>query len=168
MSYIDTSVVVASLDPLDPRRELALGVLEKLRDKRVSELVLAELASIVSRRRNVLHKTLRRIGVRDELAVPVVLLYVLKRFGLQYRRIDGRGNIYPLGDFYLPLAIVIELSSKVRLKTLDLLHLAYIAALKEQGEEIHELVTVDDDFKREEEAIKRELKIQIKTIGNPL
>ncbi|WP_148681987.1 PIN domain-containing protein [Thermofilum adornatum] len=133
MSYIDTSVVVASLDPLDPRRELALGVLEKLRDKRVSELVLAELASIVSRRRTVLHKTLRRIGVRDELAVPVVLLYVLKRFGLQYRRIDGRGNICPLGDFYLPLALAIELSSKVRLKILDLLHLAYIAALKEQG-----------------------------------
>ena len=67
------------------------------------------------------------------MAAPVVLLYVLKRFGLWYRRIDGRGNIYPLGDFYLPLAIAIELSSKVRLKTLGLLHLAYIAALKEQG-----------------------------------
>jgi len=73
-----------------------------------------------------------------------------------------------LGDFYLPLAIAIELSSKVKLNTLDLHHLAYIAALKEQGEEIQELVTVDDDFKREEEAIKRGLKIQIKTIGNPL
>jgi hypothetical protein len=67
----------------------------------VSELVLAELASIVSRRRNVLHKTLRRIGARDELAVPVVLLYVLKRFGLEYRRIDVRGNFYPLGRFLL-------------------------------------------------------------------
>jgi len=99
MSYIDTSVVVASLDPLDPRRELALGVLEKLRDKRVSELVLAELASIVSRRGNVLHKTLRRIGVRDELAVPVVLLYVLKRFGLQCRRRDGRETFIPWAIF---------------------------------------------------------------------
>jgi predicted nucleic acid-binding protein len=145
-----------------------LELLEKLGEKRVSEIVLAELVSIVSRRRNVLHKTLRRIGVREELLVPVVLLYVLKRFGLEYRIIDGRKNIYPLGDFYLPLALAIELSSKVRPKTLDLLHLAYIAALEEQGEEIHELVTVDDDFKGEEEAIKRELKIQIKTIGNPL
>ena len=78
-----------------------LELLEKLRDKRVSELVLAELASIVSRRRNVLHKTLRRIRARDELAVPVVLLYVLKRFGLEYRIIDGRGHIYPLGRFLL-------------------------------------------------------------------
>jgi hypothetical protein len=43
MSYIDTSVVVASLDP---RRELVLGVLEKLGDKRVSELVLAELSGL--------------------------------------------------------------------------------------------------------------------------
>ena len=92
----------------------------------------------------------------------------MKRFGLEYRRIDGRGHIYPLGDFYLPLAIVIELSSKVRLKTLDLLHLAYIAALEEQGEEMHELVTVDDGFKREDEAINHGLKIQIKTIGNQL
>jgi len=71
MSYIDTSVIVASLDPLDPRRELALGVLEKLRDKRVSELVLAELASIVSRRGNVLHKTLRRIGLETSWQCPL-------------------------------------------------------------------------------------------------
>jgi len=62
---------VASLDPLDPRRELALRVLERLKDKRVSELVLAELASIDSRRGNVLHKTLRRIGLETSWQCPL-------------------------------------------------------------------------------------------------
>jgi predicted nucleic acid-binding protein len=62
MSYVDTSIIVAALDYLDPRRELALEILEKKEDKKISELVLVELASILSRRRNVLYEAFRRIG----------------------------------------------------------------------------------------------------------
>jgi predicted nucleic acid-binding protein len=51
MSYVDTSIIVAALDYLDPRRELALEILEKKEDKKISELVLVELVSILSRRR---------------------------------------------------------------------------------------------------------------------
>jgi predicted nucleic acid-binding protein len=45
MSYVDTSIIVAALDKLDPRQRLAREVLEMEGDKRISELVLAELAS---------------------------------------------------------------------------------------------------------------------------
>jgi predicted nucleic acid-binding protein len=48
------------------------------------------------------------------------------------------------------------------LKTLDLLHLAYLKTLKEQGEEIDEIITADYDFEREKEAVMRELNINVK------
>ena len=54
MSYVDTSIIVAALDKLDSRQRLALRVLEKGENKRVSELVLAELASILARRKSML------------------------------------------------------------------------------------------------------------------
>jgi hypothetical protein len=55
------------------------------------------------------------------------------RLGLKYRRVDGRKKALLLGDLYTPFATALELSSKLRLKALDLLHLAYVKALIEQG-----------------------------------
>jgi predicted nucleic acid-binding protein len=168
MSYVDTSIIVAALDYLDPRQKSALEVLEKKGDKKISELVLVELASILSRKRNILYEAFRKIGVKEELMIPAAILYIVKRFRLEYKRVYDHGRVLPLGDFYLPLATAIELSSKFKLKTLDLLHLAYIKTLIDQEEEIFELITVDEDFKKEEESIKRELKIDIKTLDNLL
>jgi predicted nucleic acid-binding protein len=168
MSYVDTSIIVAALDYLDPRQKSALEVLEKKGDKKISELVLVELASILSRKRNILYEAFRKIGVKEELTIPAAILYIVKRFRLEYKRVYDHGRVLPLGDFYLPLATAIELSSKFKLKTLDLLHLAYIKTLIDQEEEIYELITVDEDFKKEEESIKRELKIDIKTLDNLL
>jgi predicted nucleic acid-binding protein len=38
MSHVDTSVIIAALDGLDPRRTSALEALEEGEDKKVSEL----------------------------------------------------------------------------------------------------------------------------------
>jgi|GEM_PF-5862718 predicted nucleic acid-binding protein len=40
MSYVDTSIIVAALDYLDPRRELALEILEKKEE--VYELITVD------------------------------------------------------------------------------------------------------------------------------
>jgi len=165
MSYVDTSLIVAALDPLDPRQKSALKALEGEGDKKISEFVIVELASVLSRR-DALYKVFREIGVREELTIPAVILYIMKRFGLKYKRVDGRGRALPLGDFYLPLAAAVKLSSKFKLKTLDLIHLAYIKTLMDQGEEIFELITVDDDFEREKGNIKRELRIDVRTLSS--
>lgn len=75
---------------------------------------------------------------------------------MKYKGVDDHGRVLPLGDFYSSFARAIELSSKFKLKALDLLHLAYIKVLIDQGEEVYELITVDEDFEREKENIKRE------------
>jgi hypothetical protein len=68
---------------------------------------------------------------------------------------------------YSPLVTAVDISFKFKIKTLDLLHLAYIKTLIEQGEEINELITIDDDFEKEREAIKQELNVKVKTLSTP-
>jgi len=168
MSYVDTSVIIAALDRLDPRRASALEALEKEEDKKVSELVLTELASVLSRRKEMLQELATRVGARGEIIVPATLLYILRRFRLKYRRIDGSKKVLLLGDLYSPFVAAIELSSKLKVKTLDLLHLAYIKTLIEGGEEIRKLITIDEDFEREKKAIKEALNVEVVALrGSP-
>lgn len=54
MIHVDTSVIVAALDPADPRREEARKALELYDNKVVSELVIAELASVLAKQYKVL------------------------------------------------------------------------------------------------------------------
>jgi predicted nucleic acid-binding protein len=83
------------------------------------------------------------------------------RFKLSYRKINGHKRVFMIGNLYLPFATAIDISSKFKLKTLDLLHLAYLKILKKQGEEINEFITADYDFKREKENIEREPNINL-------
>lgn len=163
MSYVDTSVIVSALDRLDPRQKIAREILEKEVDKKISELVLVELASILSRREGVLSDLSKRMKVREELVLPAAVLYIMKRFKLSYERVDGYKRAV-VGNIYFPFGIALELSSELKLKTLDLLHLAYIRALTEQGEEINTLLTLDEDFEKEKERIERELNVKVKVL----
>ena len=167
MSYVDTSIIIAALDKLDSRQKLAQRFLEKGENKKVSELVLAELASILSRKESMLLEISRKIKVREELIIPVAILYIMRRFKLSYRKVNGYKRNFIIGNMYSPLVTAVDISFKFKIKTLDLLHLAYIKTLIEQGEEINELITIDDDFEKEREAIKQELNVKVKTLSTP-
>ncbi len=163
MIYVDTSVIVAALDPEDPRRSGAREILEASGGKVVSELVIAELASVLSRHGDMLTNIRNKLGVDEPTALIAVILYILKRFNLKYVSLRGYSRT-PLGHFYRPLSRAIELADRLRLRTLDLLHLAYIKALKEQGTQIHTLLTADTDFKNREKDIWEALKVSINLI----
>ncbi|MEM2848845.1 MAG: PIN domain-containing protein [Candidatus Bathyarchaeia archaeon] len=164
MSYIDTSVIIAALDQSDPRQRLAREALEKRENKKVSELVLIELASILAKRDETLSQVSRKIDARRELTLSVVILYIMRRFKLNYRKVDGFKRIFAIGNLYPPFATAMDISPRFKLKTLDLLHLSYVKTLIEQGEEINELITVDEDFGRMKELITRELNVEVKTL----
>lgn len=147
MSYIDTSVIVAALDPLDPRQRSARIVLEDdERVKVISELVLTELASVLVRR-ELLLELKARLDLREELIVPTLLLYLIKRFKLEYERVDGYTKIPALGELYSPMAVALNLSTKLKLRTLDSLHIAYSKLLRDKGREIDSLITVDEELR---------------------
>jgi hypothetical protein len=105
------------------------------------------------------------IQVDEEKLIPAILLYMVKRFNLTYRSTGASKPALPgLGRIYEPMLIAIELSGILRLKTLDLLHVAYIVILKNRGERISLMVTGDEDFKKAEAELARNLKINIELI----
>jgi len=148
MSYIDTSVIVAALDSADPRRRRAREILEEEGHKVISELVLAELASALSRREELMSDLASRLGLSRELTIAAILLYIMRRFNLRYKALVSRAKTLPFGKMHAPTAAAVELSGALKLKTLDLLHAAYIKLLKNEGEPIHTLVTADSDFEK--------------------
>ncbi len=146
MSYLDTSVIVAALDPEDPRRDSARKILEKEENKIVSELVLAELSSIFARRMEIVSSLADKIELSGEEAIIALLIYILRRFNIKYRTVGGISKYPLLGEIYKPTATAIELSTRARLRTLDLLHLAYAKLLKDEGEHVSRIITMDNDF----------------------
>ena len=163
MIYVDTSVIVATLDPTDSRRPRARKALEVSDGKVVSELVIAELASVLTRQEEVLNSIKETLGMSKPIALLATILYILKRFNLNYVSIKGHLR-NPIGSFYKPLAYAIELAEKIRLRTLDLLHLAYIKVMKEQGLQISTLLTADTDFKDRETNIHKVLDVYVNLI----
>lgn len=96
--------------------------------------------------------------------VLAVLLYVMKRFNLKYGEIGSQMKIMPFGKTYAPIAAIIELSTMLKLKTLDLLHIAYITLLKNKGEPIHTLITVDKNFENAKEYLRNNIKVNVSLV----
>lgn len=160
---MDTSVLVAALDPEDPRHDSARGFLEQGGYKLVSELVLVELASIIGRRGDFSATLSERLGVDERKAALAVLAYIIKRFNLVYREVDS-SKLAGFHRMYAPMAEAVNLSNLLRLKTLDLLHAAYTKTLKDTGEPVHEIATLDADFKKAENQLKTHLDISVKLL----
>lgn len=161
MSYVDTSVIVAALDPLDPRRERAKNILEEEVSKVVSELVLVELVSVLVRRERFLVDIANRLNLSGDEAIIAILLYILKRFNLKYRKVHNTSRLLILGEIYKPIAIAVQLSLKLKLKTLDLLHAAYVRLMKDEGEPIERFLTADKNFEKARKVFQEELGVDL-------
>ena len=60
---MDTSIIIAALDPRDPRRKKALKILGDSKPKIISELTIVELASVLARRREVIAALANRLSI---------------------------------------------------------------------------------------------------------
>nr|MDO8062137.1 PIN domain-containing protein [Candidatus Freyrarchaeum guaymaensis] len=164
MKYIDTSVIVSALDPLDEKQKTSLQFLEEEKEKVASELVMLELASVVSRRLDELSIPLREFSLPSEQLLIAILVYVLRRFGIKFVKIVGSMEIPLLGQMSLPVAATIELSAKIKLRSLDLLHIAYVKLLKEKGFKISAFATLDEYFVKAKEFLEEELSVALETL----
>ena len=164
MSYVDTSVIVLALDRLDPRCSLAKAALKRAGDKVVSELVLVELSAVLARK-GLTKLFAEKLGVNRRLIASTLILYLLRRFGLRVRAVEGLIRIPMLGDMSQPMAETLNLSERFRLRTLDLLHLAYVKLLREMGERIDILMTADEELKKMAKEIEEELGVTVQFIG---
>ncbi|ARM76695.1 type II toxin-antitoxin system VapC family toxin [Acidianus manzaensis] len=122
--YVDTSVIIAYVIDSDPNHEKAVEVLLDKGDRIISQLTVTELYSVFSRR------------VKDEIVVESLVNYSIKKVGVKVERID----------FNEVFKKVSEIAPKVKLKTLDLLHLIISIILNS------EILTLDKEL---EEAYKK-------------
>ncbi|RLG53490.1 MAG: PIN domain nuclease [Thermoproteota archaeon] len=163
MSYIDTSVIVAALDPSDRRRDQARRVLEGREDKFISELVLAELSSVLARREE-LKELASELGIREHLVLPAILIYLIKRFDLTYMKVNGLVGLPAIGELYSPMAFAVIWSTKLKLRTLDLFHLAYVKIMKDEGSPVRSILTADKEFQKAKEIMKKEIGVEVSLI----
>ena len=164
MAYTDTSVIVAALDPSDPRCEKARSLLEGSGYRVVSELTLVELASLISRRGELLSRLASAIGAEEEPTLSAALLYLLKRFNLKYRPVEHRSSATALGRAGVVAATTLSFASYLKLKSLNLLHAAYARLLVEQGEPISVIETADREFWGRREEIREALGLRVTLI----
>ena len=131
----------------------------------MSDLTLAELASVVARRGGKLVETLARSEkATTQDALMAVLAYVLNRFKLTHVPLESSVHRTVLGLLSEPYLTAIEISANTRLATLDLLHLAYAITLKRKGLPIKTFVTADSGFQRAREYMARRAGIELHLI----
>ena len=120
MKYIGTSVIVEALDNRDLRQKRAQAFLENESNKIVSELVIVELSSILSRREKLVEHIKKITGIANYKLITIALImYILRIYHLQYIGIEENTISLPsIGKINTVIAEALKLSHGIRLKTL--------------------------------------------------
>ncbi len=160
MNYIDTSVIVSALDPLDPSSKKSYDFLSKNDGKAASELVLVELTSVLSRNSALkqLEDEFKNSGESNTFAA---IRYILERFSIAYRPLVGQQVSTPAGRYWSIISFAMINAHKLPLRTLDLLHISYAYALGRELRSSVVLVTRDREFFEFAEQIKEITDIEI-------
>jgi len=122
--YVDTNVIVAFMDERDPNHERAVKLLE-VPMKVSSFLTMVELASVYS-----------RAGLEDPQALAI---YSMEEAGVEVVEV-GFGEV---------LKEAFRVADMVRLKTLDLLHIASCSLMGEKR-----FLTFDEDILKKREKLR--------------
>jgi predicted nucleic acid-binding protein len=153
MIYVDTSVVVASLDASYPSRSrAAAALLDKRADKVVSELFVVELAAAISRKAGLMDAVGADASQRSTVLLAY-LVHLMSKFSLKLLGPSGDLAYTPLGRLGAEAGSSLGLATDLKLRTLDLLHLAHLLSLKERGFSIEALLTSDREFLKAEKLL---------------
>jgi predicted nucleic acid-binding protein len=148
VAYLDTNVLLSHYFTEDPNHPYATQLVETLRTRReemrISLLTLVELYAYISRRIGALKPPPHYARLSQEEKVAAVATHVLKHAGAQ--PVDNTP-----ADL---LQKAMRLAHILRLKTLDLLHIAYALHLAERGL-IHTFATLDKEIAERRDAIER-------------
>ncbi len=160
---VDTNIVVAYYKPGDPLHEPVVSMLKSGRGLfQISPVGLFELYSVISRIRGsiILPEKFRetpvdvliRFIIRDLDLRPIAATYLVKLREFKVR--------IPL-EYYL----CIILSKRLRLRALDMLHIAYASILRDK---VEAFVTGDHELLEKRNLILREAKVRVKEPGELL
>lgn len=164
MKYIDTSVIVSALDPLDSEHNLARSVIDEHDDNVISELTLVEMTSVIQRRQDSLNKK-TILNSSNIIDLYGKILYILQEMELKLLFPNESSIGSPLGNLASPYFRAIELSSDVPMKTLDLLHLGFASEIGDNLNIKLDFLTRDNEFAKYSDKILEVLGIRVLTLN---
>jgi len=150
MAYVDTNIVIAYYFREDPNHRKAAKVVEVLRKEGkemiISPLTLTELYSILSRRSGTYALPPRIRAIADEkLKIYILVNHIIE--DIRLRLIDDEPHVEQVNKtklFHI-YRRAIRYVTDLKLKTLDLLHIAYAILLASKGL-VNVFTTLDDEI----------------------
>jgi predicted nucleic acid-binding protein len=144
--YIDTSVIVSAIDRGDERNRDADKFLLREKEKVISPLVLIEIFSVVSRNSDRLISGLD-LEINEEDLPAVITRLGVKKYELNLLySFDKEFTIF--GEVPAEIKLAFTLAPKLKLRTLDLLHLSNAWNFKLNGYGVDEFATFDNGILR--------------------
>jgi predicted nucleic acid-binding protein len=138
LNYIDTSIIIILLDRNDTRFHEANKVMSR-EEPVMTDMGLVEFISFLS---------------RNNLENPVAYAYhTLQKYNVRLLSLVNSSFLMGFGNINSLFYNAMELSEKIKLGTLDLLHVSYCIHLKNNNYEIENLFTADKEFSRSEKTL---------------
>jgi predicted nucleic acid-binding protein len=165
MAYVDTNVILAKYIPTDKLSSRATAFLESIDRKIASPVSLIELAAVISRIDSNMEAPPELLQEPPRRRVRTLVEFMIRDSGFFLASVPAQSRIKVAG---VVLSVPIEyhncirLAHALKLKTLDLVHLAYADGLRKWGHDIDAFVTFDVDILEKSDAIYDELGIEIK------
>jgi len=164
MAYLDTSVIVAYCFEGDPHHSKAVKIVEKLKETNkffASTLTQVELYSWLSRN---IQKYKLPPGIEEildyENKLRLTVTYCLQILPISIfsdeAKLTSIGNLKLFHKFFE----AINLAAKLKLRTLDLLHITYATQLAKGGY-VEFFITFDSDILNRKETIQESTGIKI-------
>lgn len=150
MAYVDTNVLVAAYAPKDPLHLAAKSFLSKRQPRKVaSALTFEELSAVLARMKPELQlpEPIQMEPLNRRIRVAVE--YIFKDAGLNLASHVGN-SVIRVGDRTVPVPMEYSKAAseahKLKLKALDLLHLAYASLIDRLEFKLDRFVTGDQDI----------------------
>ncbi len=140
MNYIDASIIIILLDRNDARFYEANKVVSE-EDPVMTDMGMVEFISFLS---------------RNNLENPIAYAYhTLQKYNIKLLSLVNSSFIMGFGNVNSLFYKAMELSGKIKLRTLDLLHVSYCIYLKNNNYEIKNLFTADKEFSKSEKTLRK-------------
>ena len=140
MNYIDASIIIILLDRNDARFYEANKVVSE-EDPVMTDMGMVEFISFLS---------------RNNLENPIAYAYhTLQKYNIKLLSLVNSSFIMGFGNVNSLFYKAMELSGKIKLRTLYLLHVSYCIYLKNNNYEIKNLFTADKEFSKSEKTLRK-------------
>lgn len=168
MAYVDTNVIVSRYLKNDPFKKKSEKFFAKKPDSLyITALSVAELHSVFSRVGDKIEVS-KEVKIEMPEALSTLVAFAVKHCGLTlisvpYTVLVSIGNLNVRAS--VEQAISYSLAPKLKLRTLDLLHLALCYVLRMQGR-LDTFITIDGDIHSSRDVIKQETGVKVKHLND--